>query len=163
MRMGMNGRIVQISQAKLEELKKSPSRVEQVMFPEVEGGSERALDLDYSWHALQYLLTGDHGPDGSPEGDSIMGGVGIGEDLGYGAATYLTPERVREVASALDRIPRRKLKKRFSLRSMNQADVYPGSWEDKRAIKDLLKYFDALKRYYKQASEKGNAMLLCVW
>jgi hypothetical protein len=60
------------------------------------------LDLDKSWHAIHYLLTGTAWEIDDGAGAAILGGEEIGEDGGYGPARLLGAEKVRAVAAALD-------------------------------------------------------------
>ncbi len=108
---------------------------------------ERGLRLDKYWHDLHYLLTGKDGDAAPPLGNAVRGGTPIGDDLGYGPARFLTPEQVREVAAALQEV------------SKDELTIRPGFEE---FLEDTLYYFDKLVEYYKEAAERGNAMLLYI-
>src|SRR3569832_1383456 len=65
---------------------------------------ETSVDLDKAWHGIHWLLTGSADPTAETLSDAILGGEGIGEDLGYGPGRLLAAARVGAVAEALDGI-----------------------------------------------------------
>ncbi|OGF66391.1 MAG: hypothetical protein A2Y62_12525 [Candidatus Fischerbacteria bacterium RBG_13_37_8] len=121
------------------------------------------LNLDKTWHALHYLLSGNSEADETPLGKLIMGGKEIGEDLGYGPAHYLTSDEVKKCSDALQKISSNEIKHRFDPNTLQKADIYPNIWNEeltKEHLDYLLEYFDALKKYYKEAASQQNAMLI---
>jgi len=124
-----------------------------------EGSStENGLNLEKSWHVLHYLLTGKAKEAPPPLGNAILGGQEIGGDLGYGPARFLTAQQVREVAIALGAISKDELRERFDLKAMIAANIYPV--RDKSELRLAQDYFEELSRYYAEAAEGRNAMLL---
>jgi uncharacterized protein DUF1877 len=74
---------------------------------------------------------------------------------------FLTPQQVREVASALALISKDELARRFDIAKMAAANViYP--CRDQSELELALHYFDHVCRYYSDAAGNGNAMLLYV-
>jgi hypothetical protein len=127
----------------------------------VDGGpAEDGLNLEKSWHVLHYLLTGEVEEAAPPMGNAILGGQEIGEDLGYGPARFLTPQQVREVAAALRSISKDDLSRRFNLKAMMAAQIYPV--RDESELELAQEYFEHLARYYSDAAANGKAMLLWV-
>jgi hypothetical protein len=124
-----------------------------------EDPGEEGLSLEKSWHTLHYLLTGKPEEAPPPLGNAILGGVPIGDDVGYGPARFLTPEQVREVASALSAFTMDDLADRFDAGAMSAANVYGAEGEEPEWAQY---YFASLVRYYNDAAEKGNAMLLYI-
>jgi Domain of unknown function (DUF1877) len=124
------------------------------------GPNEDGLNLEKSWHVLHYLLTGEAEEAPPPLGNAILGGKEIGDDLGYGPARFLTPQQVREVASALASMKKEDLASRFDLDAMIKAQIYPV--RDESELELAQEYFDDLSRYYADAAVAGNAMLLYV-
>ena len=122
--------------------------------------TEDGLNLEKSWHVLHYLLTGKAEEAPPPLGDAILGGQEIGDDLGYGAARFLTPQQVREVAAALTSISKVDLSDRFDLKAMMAANIYPARDSSELAL--AQGYFEQLSHYYAEAATSGNAMLLWV-
>jgi hypothetical protein len=124
------------------------------------GGDQNGFNLEKSWHVLHYLLTGKAEDAPPPFGNAILGGQEIGDDLGYGPARFLTPEQVRDVASALASLAKEDLARRFDLDAMMKAKIYPV--RDESELELAQEYFEPLSRYYSDAAAAGNAMLLYI-
>jgi len=122
--------------------------------------SDDGLSLEKSWHSLHYLLTGRVEEAAPPLGNAILGGVPIGDDLGYGPGRFLTPELVREVSRALSKFTPDELARRFDLDAMSAANIYACADEDELEI--AQSYFEQLVQYYADAATRGNAMLLWI-
>src|SRR5208337_3054685 len=90
-----------------------------------DGPGENGLNLEKSWHVLHYLLTGKAEDAPPPLGNAILGGHGIGGELGYGPARFLASDEVREVAAALATISKDDLAARFDLDAMIAMHIYP--------------------------------------
>jgi len=126
---------------------------------------EPELDLDKSWHAIHYLLTGTAWEVGDdPAGAAILGGVEVGEDDGYGPARLLHPEAVRAVSTALDALTIETLRARFKADAMAAAEIYPEGWTgDAGAFDDYLApHFAGLRDFYRTAAANGQAVLLAI-
>src|SRR5713101_847513 len=54
-----------------------------------------------AWHGVHYLLCGDIEPGSAIPSQAVMGGVELGEDLGYGPARYFETGKVNQIAQAL--------------------------------------------------------------
>ncbi len=121
---------------------------------------EDGLSIEKSWQAIHYLLTGTIGHAPPPLGDVILGGEEIGDERDYGRIRFLTPAKVREVANALSPISKDDLLQRFDVEGMKAAKVYPGV--DEHKLESAQHYFELLSRYYSDAAENGNGMLLWI-
>lgn len=127
-----------------------------------DGPTENGLNLEKSWHVLHYLLTGKADEAEAPLGNALLGGNEIGDDLGYGPARFLTPEQVREVATALAKISKEDLHRRFNLEAMIAANIYPCKPNGEDELELAQHYFEHLSNYYSDAAATGNAMLLWI-
>jgi hypothetical protein len=125
-----------------------------------DGLPEDGLNLEKSWHVLHYLLTGKTEKAPPPLGNAILGGKKIGKDLGYGPARFLTSQQVRDVAAALASISRNDLSRRFDLKVMIAARIYPV--KDASELELAQEYFEQLSNYYSGAAASGYAMLLYI-
>src|SRR4051812_29594492 len=67
---------------------------------------ESGVDLDKMWDAVRSLF------DGGP--DPILGGEPVTDDLGYGPATFVSPERVTEIVSSYSGTRSEDFRLRFS-------------------------------------------------
>ena len=122
-----------------------------------ENPGKEGLSLEKSWHSLHYLLTGKAEEAPPPLGNAILGGMPIGDQMGYGPARFLTPEQVREVSLALNAVTMDDLFARFDIELMSEANIYACEGEE---IEQVQYYFVNLTRYYNDAATKGNAILL---
>ena len=122
-----------------------------------ENPGKEGLSLEKSWHSLHYLLTGKAEEAPPPLGNAILGGMPIGDQMGYGPARFLTPEQVREVSLALNAVTMNDLFARFDIELMAASNIYACEGEE---IEQMQYYFANLTRYYNDAATKGNAILL---
>ncbi len=158
--MSMIGHFKQISPQLLDEIIKDPSSLESIIYTDEEDPNE--LNIDKAWHGIHYLLTGSAWEGEPPLVNVIMGGTEIGDDLGYGAARYLTVNQVKEATEALLKISEEELKTRFNPEEMNKLEIYPPiNWIEEE-FDYLLGYYEELVAYYKDADEKRNAMLIYI-
>lgn len=131
--------------------------------------SNRYMSIDKEWHALHALLTGDVSdpseikPFPPPLGNVVMGGTETPFNATYGLVRALTPEEVREIASALKKITIDDLKSRFDPVAFTKAGVYPnprpGGW-DSEELEPLLFYYPQLVDFFSEAANEGNVVLL---
>ena len=158
----MIGNFKQITPAQLEHIKRDPSQIESILYPQ--GGEVRdgSLDIDKAWQGIHFLLTGNPLAGQPPLSKAILGGVEIGGDVGYGPARYVTPDEVRDVAKALTGILKDELRRRFNPAALKKADIYPPIWDQADSIGYLLEYYDKLVAFYQDAAQKGRAVLVYI-
>jgi hypothetical protein len=161
-----------VTPTELAQLQANPESVEEFLFPEeavlvVPDGldslpdDDREIDLDKSWHAIHFLLTGDAWEGDPPLRDAVLGGTELGEDLGYGPARYLTPTEVRVVSQALNGISADDLRSRATLQDLAAGDIYafaPEQGED--SWEYITGNYERLVSFFAEASAAGDAMLL---
>jgi len=124
------------------------------------GENPDVLELDKSWHAVHYLLTGSAEPSPSALGRAILGGKEIGPDLRYGPARLLTASEVQETASALSLVSSQDVTPRFDLNKMRASEIYACRDEGDLAL--AHEYLDRLKSFYAQSVARGSAILLYI-
>lgn len=120
---------------------------------------EGQVDLDKSWHAIHFVLTGQLEPDGTASGDAILDGVGLGPDLGYGPARLLDANRVSEIAQALSAIEFEKQYQAVDRQSPLIGDVYAGLVFSEDEYTYLRGYFSELQKAYSGAASDGSSMI----
>lgn len=122
------------------------------------------LDLDKSWHALHYLLTGTAWEGEEPLDFIVKGGIEVGEDTGYGPARALTSAQVQALNTALQPIDEELLRSRFNPAEMMRLEIYPSIWDRDPAEEDSLGYvlsaFDELKTFVAEAAEDDLGLLI---
>lgn len=119
------------------------------------------IEIDQSWHGIFWLLTGQLEKADGPLGYVIVGGEPLTEDFGYGPPRLLSPERVSEVAHALDDVDVETLRARFDPDAMNVNAVYPeGIWAQPGIFDEFVapNYLD-VQRFYSHAAATGSWVL----
>ncbi|TWT99103.1 hypothetical protein Pla108_00360 [Botrimarina colliarenosi] len=113
------------------------------------------LDLDKSWHALQWLLTqplsrseGDEWEIPPPEGFLLSAGEAIeGSDHGYGDDRAVPPAEVARFDDLLQRMSWSDLRARFNAGAMTAAQVFPDAWGDPNEIEYVKGFYDPLRQF----------------
>lgn len=154
--MSMIGNFLQITPEQLREVIEDPSIVESLIDPESD--SAEAIDVDKAWHAIHYLLTRSAWKVEGSLANAVLGGIEIGDDIGYGPAKYITVDEVKDVAAKLP--TRESLKMSFDAKAMTSEQIYPEIWDEgEDALDYVIEYYDLMKSYYLDAASRGNAML----
>ncbi len=154
----MIGNFRRVSPAKLAELIKKPDSVADFLDQEPQDESE-FLDIDKTWHGIHFLLTGDEQKGEPPLANAVLGGIELGDDVGYGPACYITAQEVAEVSAALSAISTEQLLARLDLNVMKEHEIYPPAWrnlEEEHAY--FGGYYEALVEFYAKASKAGDAV-----
>jgi hypothetical protein len=160
----MIGNYRRITPTELGNLQSAPETVTDLLYGKVSnaGTSARSLDIDKSWHAIHFVLTGETWEAQPPLGDAVLGGTSLGDvDVGYGPARYLTPDAVQAVASALAAISVSDFASRFDIGALSDANIYPDVWEDADdELAYILPFYEELRTFFQQAAQAEDAMLL---
>ncbi|MES3035274.1 MAG: YfbM family protein [Gemmatimonadota bacterium] len=121
----------------------------------------RSADVDKAWHAIHFMLAGD--PDGgeAPAASVVLGGVEVGEDLGYGPARLLTSEEVREIGLFLQGMPPEQFSLRYAPAEMDAAEIYPVVWvEDGEEGREYVAHaYERLRKFYLEAAARGDSVV----
>ena len=127
----------------------------------IEAGSLGAhLSVGKAWHGLHFLFAGSVGPNSTPVGQAILGGVEIGEDTGYGSPRYLEVNATADIANALGQLREQEVRSRYDANAMNDADLYPSDWGEPENLEWLMQEFDRVRQFYSGVAERQNAVLL---
>lgn len=121
-------------------------------------------ELEKSWHGLHFVLTGRADEAPAPLGLLLSGGVEVGEDLGYGAARFLSPAEVVGFRTAIKGISDAEFERRFDLAALERNEVYPGCWDEDRAelLEEYLDYFHQLQDDLDKTTLAGEGLLLMI-
>ena len=160
--MSMIGSFVYAADEEIRRLHSTPEGIVPFLEHLEEAVDERSLEIEKTWHAFHWLLTGTEYEGEPPLNFIVSGGAEIGDvDAGYGPARSFTSDKVRGIDQALASISTADLLARYDARAMS--DLYPGIWDraDEREIilEDLTFHFDRLKGFIARASEQGMGMI----
>jgi hypothetical protein len=123
------------------------------------------LDIDKSWEAIFYLLTGHPVAEleeaKPPLSWTLFSGQVIDEeqDMGYGPAQYLTTGQVKQLNKELDKISSETLREKYDGKKMDAAGIYPEVWSETESLDYVLDYYEQLKEFYKTAEKENKAVI----
>ena len=155
--MGLECALWKITPSQLDELKLSDEAVDALICGEEGAIDAECLDIDKTWHAIHFLLTGE--PEGGkfPLSFAIMEGHTIAEDFIDGA-TYLFPKEVEAVSEALSALPDELVYNRYDSEEFSMTDIYRGPW-DESVRNEVIKDYQELKKFFSGAASERNAIL----
>lgn len=110
-----------------------------------------AIDLDKSWQAVHFLLTGTAWEGGFPQAFLLHGGTTLQEiEVGYGSPRILDAKEVAEVQHALAMVSPEQLLARFDAAAMTEAEIYPEIWsrDSRDECVDYIQYYYVLLRQF---------------
>ena len=149
----------QLTAAQLERLVATPSLANEALDWEESEEDPSFLDIDKAWHGLHFLISGGARAAEAPPVDPIFGG----KELTPGGARWLSADEVKQASAGLAKLSTRSLWARYDKTIMTNAQIYPEFWEEKKdALEYLIFHFEKLVEYYRDATRRGNAMLIVV-
>lgn len=163
--MGMIGNLFRLTAEDLELILKDSSLLEEKVYTLGDKYKDDLLDIDKTWEAIFYLLTGH--PVAEMEDAKVplswvlFSGqmVDEGQDMGYGPTQYLTAVQVKQLNLALDKITREDIKAKYDGKKMNDLGIYPEVWDQPESLEYVLDYFDQLKDFYKIAESENKCVI----
>jgi hypothetical protein len=146
--MGMTGTFIAVNEEQLKQIEQDNDAFWDI---DVSLDNEARLDIDKTWHAIHFLLTGtDYETDG-PNGKIVFGGETLGDP--EDAVDYLTPAQVKEAAQALSSLTLEQLRARYDPAKMTELDLYPAIWDDgDEAWEYVAEYYIMLRDFYARAA-----------
>lgn len=164
--MSMIGMFVRVTETELQDYISDSTLFENLIDHEDFDENPRVCNIDKTWDAISYLLTG-HGPSDlsnakPPVSWTIFGSdvLDKNQDLGYGPANYLTVEQVALLNNKLSNISSKDLEANYNADKMNELELYPNSW---RKAEDEMNYignhFESLKKFYSTAASNRQAVI----
>jgi hypothetical protein len=163
--MGMIGYLLRVKPSELDAILNNSALLEEKIANAITDQSAELSDLDKSWEAIYYLITGS-GISGIGEAEpplawTLFSGQEIDpeQDLGYGPGFYTTVEQVKQVDAALQDISQNEIISRFDGPRMNRQGIYPEIWDEDDTIDYVLENFEAVKKCYGQAAANGEAVI----
>lgn len=129
------------------------------------------LDIDNDWHAIHFLLTGDHATDLKsaslpPLRNLVVGGTETPFNATYGKVRYLVPKEVQDLVDVLNQISTDSLKERLDPNLFNEAGIYPfgrqRKWNTEKLNRIAEKTYPKLVDFLRAAAQERNAILLAL-
>jgi len=129
--------------------------------------SEDTIDLDKSWHAIHFLLTGSVWEGEPPLNFIIGGGTSIEDsDGGYGEARFFRKAEVAAISSSLAAISVESLLARYDGKALTAADIYPSIWarpdEQEENLNYIRENYSELQTYLAGLVDRGSAMIVSI-
>jgi Domain of unknown function (DUF1877) len=109
-----------------------------------------------TWNLLAHLLHLASFPVNVIHGEHVLD---PDQDWGYGPASYLTPDRVKYAANALDATPYSRLAQGVTSADLNAAEIYPMPWEADDSAEWGRQYYERLTAFFGAAADAGDAVL----
>lgn len=121
---------------------------------------ENSISLEKAWHGLHFFLTGDCWGGAGYRAFLLYGGREQGGDMGYGPARLFDADEVVEIANTLGGISADELWSRFNAQQMENAEVYPGIWDEPEEDlrEEYTEYFEMLKEFVSRTAENGHSL-----
>ena len=116
-----------------------------------------------AWHAIHFLLTRHKEGGDPPLAWAVLGGLELSDERNYTAGRplrILSPKQVKEIAKALASISPEQLLSRATISDMVSKGIYAVSEDEDREREYIRFHYEGLQRFYIDAGEKGNGMLL---
>lgn len=126
-----------------------------------------SIDIDKTWHALHFLLTGSDWEGDFPRGFLVSCGEAVGDvDVGYGPARSFAPTQVNEIATYLSELDRTELRHRLDPEKMQNLKIYPSVWKDCKNIDEEWSYLqwglDEVTKFAVESSKENSALLIYI-
>lgn len=162
--MSTIGYLLAVKSEQGDDLVRDPASVASFVAEAVEDQDELGadfVDIDKSWHAIHFLLTGVVAGGEAPWSWVVFAPTSIGENVGPAgdvSARVLMPNQVVEVSKALAPLTADKLKRKCDLRAMNDREIYPRGWRS--GDEDYIaENFNHLKKLYEAAARRRMAIV----
>lgn len=123
---------------------------------------DEELCIQKAWMGVHRLLAGDDWHPKAAPANAVLGGVEFGSEGGYGKARYLTTEETKAVAAALAALDADELANQLDPAAFEDAEVYPGGWDEPEAVAWLADSIRELQAYHQAAAKADRAMLLWI-
>jgi hypothetical protein len=167
----MYGEWLRITPAQLDEVVADPGSAYQLVEAARDGGgpAETVEDsavnprsgTDKTWHALVYLLERAHFPVNIITGEQRLpdDADGTEVDWGYGPPGYLTPDQVRQAATALAELTGADLTADVERADLTRNAIYPQVWDEPDSLEWAVHALPFAQAYFASAAHRGDAVM----
>lgn len=167
--MGMMACYMEVDQDLIENLK---TKSDEDLFEEIETLGEQNItmyDMDKLWDGLHFVLTGVSATtpiENNLLSEAIVGTAMFSADDMSDFITYIYPERVGEILSALNDFDIKEALSDFSPRKLARNGIYPTIWveEEKDDLKNLLiEEFNGLKEFFLDVKNNHKGIIVSIY
>ena len=164
--MGMIGNYLMVTPDVIEKILAEELSANEVLYDE-NNNEENFLDIDKSWHAIHFTLTGeiDEGDGEDPLSKVIFSGQLLGdEDVGFGPPMYLSVEEVEAANTALQNVSDEAFKARFDVTAMQENDIYPVTHDEDASdfLTYVMSYFSQVKDFFAKAAQNYKCIIFFI-
>jgi hypothetical protein len=92
-------------------------------------GEGEVVNIDKTWHAAHWLLTGDPWEGAPPLNFLLAGGTNLDADWGDAPPRVFSPAETRAIAEAFAALGEQELAARFDPARMTELEIYPEIWD----------------------------------
>jgi len=157
--MGIVSTLYKLSESEYENLPADDFDVVEKLIPPDIYDNPNFYDLDKDWSVMHYLLCGSVEPDGSVQGDVILGGESTRIEMDYGPVCYRSAQRVQEISNALRVFDLKKTIQNLSLSPGAIKEIYLGEEIVGEGLELLAPRFNGLQEFYGKAAKEGKIVL----
>jgi Domain of unknown function (DUF1877) len=121
----------------------------------------RSFGTDKTWQALSYLLYRYDFPVNMIGGEEYFGDYpgDPATEWHYGPPSYLTPEQVREAATALATLTEDDLIRDVNPSELAEAQIYPEVWDRPGQLEWAVCHLPHVRDYFTAAAKAGDAIV----
>lgn len=166
--MGMIGNLVRVSNEQLENFKTNSDELEELVYAEESFSAPWYMDLDKTWEAIHFILTGkslaesEMNPSDNSELSTVIFHTQLideEQDLGYGPASYNSPDQVDKLTNKLNELNVSELEENFDGNKLNNAGVYPEIWDEIESKEYVFDNLKSLIVFFNEASKNKEAII----
>ncbi len=129
--------------------------------------SESYLDINHTWQAIHFLLTGEFCFQGEsqiegPLKNLVMGGAPTEIETTYGVAHYLGAPDVAAVAEALQPLTVEIVAPLYNAEAFSAASIYPlrERWNEENGLQQFIREYEHLRAFFIVAARENQAIFI---
>lgn len=165
--MGITASYMEADRLLIEAIKVSSAAETNELFERLH--TDKTLEvchLDKMWDGFHYFLTGISVSDmmANYEMDcSLLSEAIVGSDGREEGISWIYPDRVKEIADALEAVDAEEKWNAFSLEELEESDIYMMSQTDvpeEDLRQDMLDTFEGFKEFFRNIADRGNGVVI---
>lgn len=134
-----------------------------------EEGEVEVCELDKLWDGLHFLMTGASAtapPENCLLSEAVVGTTVFSDDESGLFISYVTEERVQEVAASMNGFDIEKALAGFLPHRFSENDIYPDIWDNEDADglrEELSEAFHDLKEFYAKMEQENKGVIVSIY